>query len=138
MAKVNRAKLGAIVFNEPKKLENLEQILSPLIYREITHRARGLEKTGQIYFVDIPLYFEKRQIYAKFDKSVLVFAPTEILVRRIMARNGLDEKSAKNRLALQIDIEKKREMANFVVDNSKDLANLQMQMEKFLKKINAK
>ena len=133
--KIERKKLGAIVFREPKKLKNLEQILHPKIKAEILSNALQLERLGQVYFVDIPLFFEKKQRYAEFKNVAVIYAPKELLLSRLMSRNALNLEDAKARVELQIDIEQKREMAKFVIDNSNDRENLELELEKFLKQI---
>ena len=135
--KIDRKKLGAIVFNEPKKLKNLEQILHPKIKAEILSKALQLERLGQVYFVDIPLFFEKKERYAEFKNVAVIYAPKELLLSRLMNRNALSLEDAKARVELQMDIEQKREMAKFVIDNSNDRENLQLELEKFLKQIGA-
>ena len=135
--KIDRKKLGAIVFNEPKKLKNLEQILHPKIKAEILSQASQLERLGQVYFVDIPLFFEKKERYAEFKNVAVIYAPKELLLSRLMSRNGLNLEDAKARVELQMDIEQKREMAKFVIDNSNDRENLELELEKFLKQIGA-
>ena len=133
--KIDRKKLGAIVFNEPKKLKNLEQILHPKIKAEILLKALQLEHLGQVYFVDIPLFFEKKERYAEFKNVVVIYAPKELLLSRLMSRNALSLEDAKARAELQMDIEQKKKMAKFVIDNSNDRENLQLELEKFLKQI---
>ena len=133
--KIDRKKLGAIVFREPKKLKNLEQILHPKIKAEILSKALQLERLGQVYFVDIPLFFEKKERYAEFKNVAVIYAPKELLLSRLMSRNALSLEDAKARVELQMDIEKKREMAKFVIDNSNDRENLQLELEKFLGQI---
>ena len=133
--KIERKKLGAIVFNEPKKLKNLEQILHPKIKAEILSNALQLERLGQVYFVDIPLFFEKKQRYAEFKNVAVIYAPKELLLSRLMSRNALSLEDAKARVELQMDIEQKKKMAKFVIDNSNDRENLQLELEKFLKQI---
>ena len=133
--KIDRKKLGAIVFNEPKKLKNLEQILHPKIKAEIFFKASQLERLGQVYFVDIPLFFEKEDRYAEFKNVAVIYAPKELLLRRLMSRNGLSLNEAKARVELQVDIEQKRKMAKFVIDNSSDMENLKLELEKFLGQI---
>lgn len=135
--KIERKKLGAIVFNEPKKLKNLEQILHPKIKAEILSKASQLERLEQVYFVDIPLFFEKKERYAEFKNVAVIYAPKELLLSRLMSRNALNLEDAKARVELQIDIEQKREMAKFVIDNSNDRENLELELEKFLKQIGA-
>ena len=133
--KIDRKKLGVIVFNEPKKLKNLEQILHPKIKAEIFFKASQFERLGEIYFVDIPLFFEKKERYAEFKNVAVIYAPKELLLSRLISRNGLNLEDAKARVGLQMDIEQKRKMAKFVIDNSNDRENLKLELEKFLKQI---
>ena len=133
--RIDRKKLGDTVFNDPKKLKNLEQILHPKIKAEILSKALQLERLGQVYFVDIPLCFEKRERYAEFKNVAVIYAPKELLLSRLISRNRLSLNEAKARVELQMDIEQKREMAKFVIDNSNDRENLKLELEKFLKQI---
>lgn len=133
--KIDRKKLGVIVFREPKKLKNLEQILHPKIKAEILSQASQLERLGQVYFVDIPLFFEKKKRYDEFKNVAVIYAPKELLLSRLMSRNALSLEDAKARVELQMDIEQKKKMAKFVIDNSNDRENLQLELEKFLVQI---
>ena len=133
--RIDRKKLGAIVFREPKKLKNLEQILHPKIKAEIFFKASQFERLGQVYFVDIPLFFEKKERYAEFKNVAVIYAPKELLLSRLMSRNGLSLNEAKARVELQMDIEQKKKMAKFVIDNISDRENLKPELEKFLKQI---
>ena len=131
--KIERKKLGAIVFREPKKLKNLERILHPKIKAEIFFKALQFESLRQVYFVDIPLFFEKKDRYSEFKNVAVIYAPKELLLSRLMSRNGLSLNEAKARVELQMDIEQKKKMAKFVIDNSSDMENLKLELEKFLK-----
>ena len=133
--KIERKKLGAIVFNEPKKLKNLEQILHPKIKAEIFFKASQFERLGQVYFVDIPLFFEKKERYAEFTNVAVIYAPKELLLSRLMNRNALNLEAAKARVGLQMDIEQKKKMAKFIIDNSSDREHLKLEIEKFLRQI---
>ncbi|WP_291938614.1 dephospho-CoA kinase [Campylobacter sp.] len=131
---VDRKKLGELVFKDPVELAKLEALLHPKITAEILSQARDLEAKGRLYFVDIPLFFEGKR-YEFFDKVAVVYAPKDTLVSRVMKRNGLDHAAAKHRVELQIDIEQKRAMADFVIDNGGDLAALEAAVERFLKEL---
>ena len=133
--KIDRQKLGVSVFKDPKKLKILEQILPPKIKEEILSRAAKLECLGQVYFVDIPLFFEKEDRYAEFKNVAVIYAPKELLLSRLMNRNGLNLEDAKARVELQMDIEQKRKKTNFIIDNSGDKENLEQELEKFLRQI---
>ena len=133
--RIDRKKLGDTVFNEPKKLKNLEQILHPKIKAEIFFKASQLERLREVYFVDIPLFFEKKERYAEFKNVAVIYAPKELLLSRLMNRNALNLEAAKARVELQMDTEQKKKMAKFVIDNSNDRENLKLELEKFLKQI---
>ena len=134
---VDRKKLGELVFKNPTELAKLEALLHPKITAEILSQAQALEAKGKIYFVDIPLFFEGKR-YEFFDKAAIVYAPKDTLISRVMKRNGLDHAAAKHRVELQTDIEQKRAMADFVIDNSRDLAALEAAVERFLKELKDK
>ncbi len=130
----DRRKLRKIVFNDKKKLAILEDLILPEVKKEILKEAKNLEKDNVAYFVDLPLYFEK-QNYDEFDKVLVIYAPKEIQIKRVIKRDNVDETNAKAILNNQLDIEKKKSLADFVIDNSKDLKHLQKEIENFLKKL---
>ncbi|WP_299084275.1 dephospho-CoA kinase [uncultured Campylobacter sp.] len=134
---VDRKKLGELVFKNPAELAKLEALLHPKITAEILSQAQALEAKGKLYFVDIPLFFEGKR-YEFFDKVAVVYAPKDTLILRVMKRNGLDRAAATHRVELQTDIEQKRDMADFVIDNSRDLAALKAAVERFLKELKDK
>ena len=136
-ASVDRKKLGELVFKNPAELAKLEALLHPKITAEILSQAQALEAKVRLYFVDIPLFFEGKR-YEFFDKVAVVYAPKDTLISRVMKRNGLDHAAAKHRVELQMDIEQKRTMADFVIDNSGDLAALKAAVERFLKELKDK
>jgi len=131
---VDRKKLGELVFKNPAELAKLEALLHPKITAEILSQARALEAKGKLYFVDIPLFFEGKR-YKFFDKVAVVYAPKDMLISRVMKRNGLSYDAAKPRVELQTDIEQKRAMADFVIDNGGDFAALEAAVERFLKEL---
>ena len=134
---VDRKKLGELVFKNPAELAKLEALLHPKITAEILSQSRALEAKEKLYFVDIPLFFEGKR-YEFFCKAAVVYAPKDTLISRVMKRNGLDRAAAKHRVELQMDIEQKRAMADFVIDNSGDLAALKAAVERFLKELKDK
>ncbi len=134
---VDRKKLGELVFKDPAELAKLEALLHPKITAEILSQAQALEAKGKIYFVDIPLFFEGKR-YEFFDKAAVVYASKDTLISRVMKRNGLDCTTAKLRVELQTDIEQKRAMADFVIDNGGDFAALEAAVERFLKELKDK
>lgn len=129
--KVDRKKLGELIFKNKKEKKVLEAFLHPLIKKRIEEEALKLEKYNVPYIVDIPLFFETGSRY-DIKPVVVVYAPKEQQLERLIKREGYDMDHAKRRLNAQTDIEDKRKLADFVIDNSKDIKHLQSEIERFL------
>ena len=130
----DRKELRNIVFNNKEKLKMLEDLILPDVKEEVLKKAKELEKDNVPYFVDLPLYFEK-QNYPEFSRVLVVYAPKDIQIKRVMSRDNANEDEVKAILNNQIDIEEKRKKADFIIDNSKDLKHLQKEIEKLLNMI---
>ncbi|GAA8243920.1 dephospho-CoA kinase [Helicobacter pylori] len=131
---LNRKKLGAIVFQNTNELKWLEDFLHPLIRECMLQKAYELEKNHQAYFLDIPLFFEVggKKCYP-VSKVVLIYAPRVLQIERLLERDKLKEAEILQRLACQIDIEQKRALSDYIIDNSSSLKDLNKQVERFLK-----
>jgi len=126
--KVNRKKLGELVFSSFDAKKRLENLLHPLIYKEIERQSRILDTLEKPYFIDIPLFYETNRYPIK--KSVVVYAPKNIQLKRLMKRNGFSKKEAIGRIESQIDIEIKKKLATYLIDNSGDLHALQRECDR--------
>lgn len=120
--KIDRKKLGSIVFGDSGSKKKLEEILHPKIRKTIEKSIQTLQKDGKKYIVDIPLYFESGEY--KADKVILVYAPKDVQLKRVMQRDKLTKEEALKRIESQMDIEKKRDMADIVIDNTNDIKQL--------------
>ncbi|GAA6988676.1 dephospho-CoA kinase [Helicobacter pylori] len=134
MGILNRKKLGTIVFQKANELKWLEDFLHPLIRECMLKKAYELEKNHQAYFLDIPLFFEVggKKRYP-VSKVVLIYAPRALQIERLLERDKLKEAEILQRLACQMDIEQKRAMSDYIIDNSSSLKDLAKQVECFLK-----
>ena len=126
--KVDRKALGAIVFADKRKRKKLEALLHPLIFNEIKQRSIKEDKFYKPYFVDIPLFFENERY--PIGKSLVVYSPKEEQLKRLMLRDGYNEKEAISRIKTQLDVEDKRKRATYVIDNSGDLNQLKHECER--------
>ena len=128
---VQRKELGKIIFsNEENKLK-LEALLHPLIKEEIIKESRVCEEQNKTYFIDIPLFFEK--MHYPIVKSVVVYTPKELQIERLIKRDNITKDEALLKISNQMDIEKKKELSTYIIDNSKDLKHLQNEVEKLIK-----
>ncbi len=131
--KVLRKELGKIIFsNEEEKLK-LEAFIHPLIKKEIIKEAAIFEKQNKPYFIDIPLFFEKMNY--PIPKSLVIYTPNKLQITRLMKRDNINEEDAKLKISNQMDIEKKKDLANLIIDNSKSLRDLQREVERIIEEI---
>ncbi|MDQ1264073.1 MAG: dephospho-CoA kinase [Campylobacterota bacterium] len=135
-AKVNRSKLGEVVFSNKEAKKKLEDFLHPKIREEIQKQSDKQDSFKFPYLIDIPLFFENGAYNIK--ESVVVYVPKEIQLERFMKRNGYSKEESLRRIESQMDIEEKKKRATWVIDNSKDLKHLQYECEKFVKDIKEK
>lgn len=132
--KVDRKKLGALVFYTPSKLKILENFLYPKIKQEIIRLSEKL-RHKKLFFVDIPLYYEKGNFKDIFKKVLVVYSTNEDILQRLIKRDNLSKDEAINRINLQLDIEIKAKMADFVIKNDTNYEELQNKVDKFLKSL---
>lgn len=124
---LDRPKLASIVFADPEKLKQLNEITLPYI------RAASLEAMraqGDCPFVlyDAPTLFEVGADDL-CERIIGVLAETETRVQRIMARDGLDDVAARARIGAQPDADFYRARCDYIVENNDGLADLQRQAD---------
>jgi dephospho-CoA kinase len=119
---LDRAALAEIIFSDPLARERLNALLHPHIRRRALEReARA--KPGQIVVHVVPLLFETG--YDRLvDKSVLVVAPLEQRIARVVERDRIDEARVRARMATQIPPEQAHPRADFVIENDGNLDHL--------------
>ena len=112
---VDRARLGAIVFQDEQARRDLEAILHPAVYRAIEAWMRAQEAGGAVAAVaEIPLLYETGHD-GDFDCVVVTACEAEEQVRRVVGRTGLSEADARRRIAAQWPLAEKVRRADFVV-----------------------
>ena len=136
ISKVNRAKLGELVFSNDEAKKTLEFFLHPKIRAEIEKRSEKQDRLKFPYLIDIPLFFENNNYNIK--DSVVVFTPSDVQLERFIKRNGYSEEESLKRIATQFPIEEKKKRATWVIDNSKNLKHLQQECENFVEIIKEK
>ncbi|HZG57724.1 dephospho-CoA kinase [Paenibacillus sp.] len=132
---LDRKRLGAVVFADEASRKRLEGILHPRIREEIARQMLAWNRTEpeRLVVVDIPLMYESGldKRYA-FEDILVVYVPRRVQLERLMRRDGLSLEEAERRIDAQLSIEKKRELADVVIDNSGDLAETERQVEAYM------
>lgn len=132
--KLNRNKLGQIVFKDKNKLNMLNSIMHPAILKKMWKEVEILKKNNKHIFVDVPLLFEIN-IEKSFDKVVLIYANRNIQVNRIMLRDGKTKDEALNVINSQMDIEIKKEKSDYIIINENSLEELENNINSILEEI---
>ncbi|MBS4331341.1 dephospho-CoA kinase [Campylobacter vulpis] len=132
--KIDKKILANLIFNDKEVKEKLENFMHPKIREELFEKMQILEQKGRIFFVEIPLFFES-DFYKNLGKSVLIYAPKNLSLQRLMQRDGLNKEEALKRIEAQMDIEKKREMADFVIENTGSYEEFRQNCVKFIKSL---
>lgn len=113
-SKLDRKKLSAIVFTDKQKLELLNSIVHPYVNRHFENYCKSLE---DIYIIkEVAIIFETGT-QNKFDKIILVRAPKEDRVKRIIKRDKCNRQDAVNRINNQIADDDKIDQCDFIIDN---------------------
>lgn len=130
---VDRPKFGRIVFANPDKRQLLNRLLAPYISSGILKEILKLWLKGyKVIVLDVPLLFE-----AKMDKwtkpVVVVWVDNETQLKRLIARDGITDEEANNKINAQMPLDSKRSKADIVIDNTGSLEDLHEQFEKVLR-----
>jgi dephospho-CoA kinase len=123
--KLDRARLAAIVFDDPVRRRRLEAITHPEIQRLAgdTFEAAFREK-HPLYVYDCPLLFESGLDKCGFRSIVVVATSEEVCLDRVVERDGCTRDQAANRLAAQLPIAVKVARSDYVLENSGGLDDL--------------
>ena len=128
---MNRAYVGEVVFNQPEKRLELNEIVHPIV-REIMEKEKAQYLSeGYHVIMDIPLLFENN-LQDTVDEVWLVYTSESIQIDRLMERNNISMEEAKARVYSQISIDKKRRMADHEIDNRDTKLELKQNLENLL------
>ncbi len=126
--RIDRGKLGGIVFSDPAKRAILEAATHPEIARGIASELYRLESEGhKAAIVEAALIHETGR-RARFEAVIAVRCSREQQVRRLAERDGLSEGEVLQRIAAQMDTNEKARASKHVIDNSGDLAATRAQV----------
>ena len=115
--RLDRPKLGAMIFGNPELLAQSSQIQNQIIREELARRRELMAETEDIFFMDIPLLFELS--YENwFDQIWLVDVTEETQLNRLMSRNALSQEEAEKRITAQLSLNEKRNRVNLIIDNN--------------------
>jgi dephospho-CoA kinase len=128
---LNRQMLADIVFKDQAKLQVLNSIVHPEVFKEdqrLVNERKAADPDGLI-IKDIPLLLEMGGDVARLfvDKIIVVYASPDIQMKRLIAR-GVSAADARNRINNQVPVKDKMKMADFVINNDGTLEETRVQV----------
>jgi dephospho-CoA kinase len=134
---IDRGKLGALVFNDAGARARLNAIVHPRVRQWMADRTvEAAESGAQVVIQDVPLLFENG-LQGLFSSVVLVHAPADVQVERLVTQRGMSEDRAKAILASQMPIDGKRALADYVIDNEGSVDETRRQVEEVWARLRA-
>ncbi|WP_293944998.1 MULTISPECIES: dephospho-CoA kinase [unclassified Sphingobacterium] len=112
--KLDRTFLAAIVFSDKEKLELLNGIVHPIVIQEAKDWAE--RQTSRYSLKEAALLFESGS-YKELDYTILVKAPMDVRIQRVIKRDGVTEQQVRERISKQLSDEEKLQLADFVIVN---------------------
>lgn len=138
--KLDRIKLGSIVFADEEKRQLLNSIVHPLVFEKQKHwlAERESKNPDGIAVIDAALMIESGS-YKRFNKLIVVWCDSDIQLERLILRNNLSKEEALKRINAQMPQEEKKKFADFLIDTSEGFDSTREQVGKVfakLKKLN--
>ena len=118
---IDRAKVGAIVFEHPEELAWLEATLHPLVAEQMVAWRRDLDPAVRVAVIEVPLLFEA-DLDSVFDATVAIVAQDPLRAERAGARGTLDLEQRERR---QLSQEEKAKRATYVIENDAGVDRLE-------------
>jgi len=135
---INRNRVAAVVFNNPEKLQQLNDIIHPLVEEELVREFASLEECGshRAAFVEAALIFEAG-LHHRLDGVAVAWCLPEQQLERLIER-GMSEAEARKRIAAQMSVEQKLALATEKIDCSGSLEKTREQVRALAGKLYAR
>jgi dephospho-CoA kinase len=124
--RLDRASLASRAFADATTLERLNKIVHPAVGKEMAARLEAQRETDTVVVLDIPLLVENPR--EGLCGTLVVDIPTDLAVERLVEFRSMKRDDAEARIAKQASREARRAIADRVIDNSGDLASLELQV----------
>lgn len=133
---INRAKLGAIIFNDEEKRLKLNSIVHPDVRkRMLDKRDKAIANGENLIVMDIPLLIESKLTYM-IDKILLVYVDETTQLKRLIERNHFSEDEALSRINSQMPLKEKVSLSDAVINNNGTIEETRNQLDHILKEWN--
>jgi dephospho-CoA kinase len=126
---LDREALASIVFSDPAARRDLEGIVHPEVRRMFAEGCEEYRDSDRVVVFSAPLLVETG-MHTAFDRLIVVSAPVATQIERLMRDRGMAERDVQARIAAQLPLEAKAEVADILVDNEGTLEDLERRVER--------
>jgi len=131
--KISRSELAKIVFNNPRELQKLTDILYPEALK-VVKSLISRYKHESFVILDVPLLFESG--WDKItDTTIVVQARRAQQIQRAQKRLGMTRSNVARRLKNQMPLKEKCDMADIIIDNSRGLKQTRKQVDEIINRL---
>ncbi|MGH2530434.1 MAG: dephospho-CoA kinase [Actinomycetota bacterium] len=134
---LDREALATIVFADPAARRDLEAIVHPEVRRMLTEGCEEYEGTDRVVVFSAPLLVETG-MHTAFQALLVVSTSTETQVERLVQERGLSEAAIRARIAAQLPLEVKAEVADVIIDNEGSTEELEGQVDRVWRDLQAR
>ena len=133
--RIERRRLGAVVFSDAEARKDLENITHPEISKLLLEKIEKYRLSGnRLLFLEIPLLFETG-MDSWIRPVIAVSCPIGVCLQRLEERDGFSISESQARMKAQMDPEEKARKADFVIDNSGSLEETRARVEKIIQEL---
>jgi dephospho-CoA kinase len=134
---IDREALASMVFSDPAARRDLEAIVHPEVRRLFAESTAEFRDTDAVVVMSAPLLVETG-MHTAFEVLIVVSAPVETQVDRLLRDRGMSEPAIRGRIEAQLPLEEKAEVADILIDNEGSLEELEGQVERVWAELRAR
>lgn len=128
--RLDRPAVAAIAFGDPDELKALNELVHPPVQAEVRRRVDELASTDRVVVYDVPLLAEGKSDRRGASAVIVVDLPVELAIDRLVEHRGFDRADAEARIAAQASRTDRLALADFVIDNSGTVDDLDAEVER--------
>lgn len=113
--RIDKKKIAALVFQDPEKLKNYNNIIHPEVYLHFKNWVKQ-HNDSPLVLKEAAILFESGS-YKDCDKIILVTAPKEYRIERVMKRDAVTREAVEQRMTHQWEDERKKALSDYVIEN---------------------
>jgi dephospho-CoA kinase len=113
--RLDKKRLASLIFTDNSLLEKVNGIVHPIVLEDFKRWKKENLLTSNLLLMESAIFFSVPIFHSEIDKVLLIYAPVDLRIRRVVSRDGCDEKSVIMRMENQCSYEDMRDRADFII-----------------------